>query len=165
MGSVSSIFALEAFRSNPLVAIQQDGDLSRIEDNTRLNSLISHEVMTVNEKYKSTYENSFKAFLFMGTNKPVKITDVKSGLLRRLIDVRPTGDKIPRKKYDRLVSEIDYELGGIACHCRDVYLKDPGYYDAYIPKDMLGASNDFYNYVIDNYHIFKKYDGVAENNA
>ena len=30
---------------------------------------------------------------------------------------------------------------------------------------MLGASNDFYNYVIDNYHIFKKYDGVAENNA
>ena len=22
------------------------------------------------------------------------------------------------------------KLGGIACHCRDVYLKDPGYYDA-----------------------------------
>ena len=31
-------FALEAFKSNPMVAIQHDGDLSRIEDNTRLNS-------------------------------------------------------------------------------------------------------------------------------
>lgn len=165
LGSVSSVFALEAFKSNPLVAIQQDGDLSRIEDNTRLNSLVSHELMTVNEKYKSTYENSFKAFLFMGTNKPVKITDAKSGLLRRLIDVHPTGDKIPRKKYDRLVSEIDYELGGIACHCRDVYLKNPGYYDSYIPKDMLGASNDFYNYVLDNYLIFKKYDSTGESTA
>ena len=50
LGSSSDAFALEAFKSNPLVAIQHDGDLSKIEDNTRLNSLISHEIMTVNEK-------------------------------------------------------------------------------------------------------------------
>ena len=30
----------------------------------------------------------------MGTNKPVKITDGKSGLIRRLIDVSPTGEKL-----------------------------------------------------------------------
>ena len=95
LGSSSNSFALEAFKSNPLVAIQHDGDLSRIEDNTRLNSLVSHELMTVNEKFKSTYTNRFNAFLFMGTNKPVKITDSKSGLLRRLIDVEPSGKKIP----------------------------------------------------------------------
>lgn len=89
LGSTSNSFALEAFKSNPLVAIQHDGDLSRIEDNTRLNSLVSHELMTVNEKFKSTYSNRFKCFLFMGTNKPVKITDAKSGLIRRLIDVSP----------------------------------------------------------------------------
>ncbi len=70
LGSSSNSFALEAFKSNPLVAIQHDGDLSRIEDNTRLNSLVSHELMTVNEKFKSTYSNRFKCFLFMGTNKP-----------------------------------------------------------------------------------------------
>lgn len=87
LGSASSSFALEAFKTNPLVAIQHDGDLSRIEDNTRLNSLVSHELMTVNEKFKSTYPMRFKSFLFMGTNKPVKITDGKSGLLRRLIDI------------------------------------------------------------------------------
>lgn len=55
LGSSSNAFALEAFKTNPLVAIQHDGDLSRIEDNTRLNSLVSHELMTVNEKFKSTY--------------------------------------------------------------------------------------------------------------
>ena len=44
LGSASNSFALEAFKSNPLVAIQHDGDLSRIEDNTRLNSLVSHEL-------------------------------------------------------------------------------------------------------------------------
>ena len=81
LGSSSNSFALEAFKSNPLVAIQHDGDLSRIEDNTRLNSLVSHELMTVNEKFKSTYANRFKCFLFMGTNKPVRITDGKSGLI------------------------------------------------------------------------------------
>ena len=75
LGSSNNAFALEAFKSNPLVAIQHDGDLSRIEDNTRLNSLVSHELMTVNEKFKSTYQNNFQCFLFMGTNKPVKITD------------------------------------------------------------------------------------------
>ena len=69
LGSSSNAFALEAFRSNPLVAIQHDGDLSRIEDNTRINSLVSHEMMTVNEKFRSAYSNRFKAFLIMGTNK------------------------------------------------------------------------------------------------
>ena len=59
LGSSSNAFALEAFKDNPLVAIQHDGDLSKIEDNTRLNSLVSHERMTVNVKFKSTYSNSF----------------------------------------------------------------------------------------------------------
>lgn len=72
LGSSSNSFALEAFKANPLVAIQHDGDLSKIEDNTRLNSLVSHELMTVNEKFKSAYSSRFNAFLFMGTNKVVK---------------------------------------------------------------------------------------------
>ena len=87
LGSANNSFALEAFKTNPLIAIQHDGDLSRIEDNTRLNSLVSHELMTVNEKFKSAYANRFKAFLFMGTNKPVKISDARAGILRLLIDV------------------------------------------------------------------------------
>lgn len=161
LGSSNSQFALEAFKSNPLVAIQHDGDLSKIEDNTRLNSLVSHELMTVNEKFKSAYANRFKAFLFMGTNKPVKITDAKSGLIRRLIDVSPTGDKLSVKEYKAAIKQVAFELGPIAYHCKEVYLADPGYYDNYIPITMLGASNDFYNFVMDSYPIFKKEDSTT----
>lgn len=161
LGSSSNSFALEAFKSNPLVAIQHDGDLSRIEDNTRLNSLVSHELMTVNEKFKSTYANRFKCFLFMGTNKPVKITDAKSGLIRRLIDVSPSGDKLSPKEYKTVIKQIEFELGAIAYHCQNVYLANPGRYDDYIPVAMLGASNDFYNFIIDSYPVFKKEDGTT----
>lgn len=165
LGTSSNSFALEAFKTNPLVAIQHDGDLSRIEDNTRLNSLVSHELMTVNEKFKSTYSNRFKAFLFMGTNKPVKITDGRSGLIRRLIDVSPTGKKVPAREYKELVKKIDFELGAIAQHCLDIYKSDPGYYDAYIPSAMMGASNDFYNFVEDSFYIFKRDDEVTLQSA
>ena len=64
LASRNNAFALEQFRSNPLVAIQHDGDLSKIEDNTRINSLVSHEMMIVNEKFKSAYSSQFKSFLF-----------------------------------------------------------------------------------------------------
>lgn len=161
LGSSSNAFALEAFKSNPLIAIQHDGDLSHIEDNTRLNSLVSHETMMVNEKFRSAYANQFKCFLFLGTNKPVKITDAKSGLIRRLIDVNPSGEKIPAKKYLDLVGKVDFELGGIACHCKEVYEKNKHLYDDYIPTRMMGASNDFYNFMLDSYYIFKKENGVS----
>ena len=160
LGSSSNSFALESFKSNPLVAIQHDGDLSRIEDNTRLNSLVSHELMTVNEKFKAAYSNRFNAFLYMGTNKPVKITDAKSGLIRRLIDVTPSGNKLSKRDYDDTIKRIDFELGAIAKYCEDVYRKDPGAYDDYVPVSMLGASNDFYNFVLDSYFTFKEQEDV-----
>lgn len=158
LGSSNNSFALEAFKTNPLVAIQHDGDLSRIEDNTRLNSLVSHELMTVNEKFKSAYSNRFNAFLFMGTNKPVKITDGKSGLIRRLIDVSPSGNKLNPREYKEAMDQVAFELGGIAYHCKEVYLENPGAFDNYTPIAMLGASNDFYNFVVDSFRVFKKDD-------
>ena len=161
LGSSNNSFALESFKNNPLVAIQHDGDLSKIEDNTRLNSLVSHELMTVNEKFKSAYASSFKAFLFMGTNKPVKITDAKSGLIRRLIDVVPSGDKLSYDEYTHIMSNIKFELSGIAYHCKEVFEADPNYYDGYIPVNMLGASNDFYNFILDSFHVFSNDDGTT----
>lgn len=161
IGNSNAQFALESLKDNPLVGIQHDGDLSRIEDNTRLNSLVSHEVMTVNEKFKATYGYRFNTFLLMGTNKPVKITDAKSGIIRRLIDVSPTGNKLSSREYKKAYSSTKYELGGIACHCLDVYKEAPDFYDDYIPFRMLGASNDFYNFVLDNAHQFRKNDGTT----
>jgi hypothetical protein len=161
LGSNNNAFALEAFKTNPLVAIQHDGDLSRIEDNTRLNSLVSHETMPINEKFKGLYNAHFICFLFMGTNRPVKITDGKSGLLRRLIDVSPSGRKLGVREYKKAVKQVEFELGAIAHHCREVYLDDPGAYDSYVPIGMMGASNDFYNFILDSYHVFKREDGTT----
>ena len=140
LGSASNAFSLEAFKANPLIAIQHEGNLSKIEDNTRLNSLVSHETMMVNEKFRSAYANQFKSFLILATNKPVKITDAKSGLIRRLIDVVPTGEKVPQKRYSELYAKTDFELGGIAWHCKEVYEANKHLYDDYIPTRMLGAS-------------------------
>lgn len=161
LGSASNAFSLEAFKANPLIAIQHEGNLSKIEDNTRLNSLVSHETMMVNEKFRSAYANQFKSFLILATNKPVKITDAKSGLIRRLIDVVPTGEKVPQKRYSELYAKTDFELGGIAWHCKEVYEANKHLYDDYIPTRMLGASNDFYNFMLDRYYIFKKEDGIS----
>lgn len=148
LGNSNRSFALEPFRDLPLVAIQHDGDLSHIEDNTRLNSIVSHEPVLLEIKNKSAYPVKLGCFLFMGTNKPVKITDANSGLMRRLIDVVPTGDKIPRREYNELTKRVEFELGAIAQKCLDEYLDHPDEYDDYRPLRMLGASNDFYNYII-----------------
>ena len=117
--------------------------------------------MTVNEKFKTAYSNRFNAFLYMGTNKPVKITDAKSGLIRRLIDVTPSGNKLSRSEYNDTVKRVDFELGAIAYHCMEVYKKDPGAYDDYVPISMLGASNDFYNFVLDSYFVFKAEEDIS----
>ena len=161
LGQANNMFALEPFKANPLIAIQHDGDLSRIEDNTRLNSLVSHERMSVNEKFKGLYETQFKCFLFIGTNRPVKITDGKSGLLRRLIDVSPSGKKLSAGEYYRVTKQINFELGAIAYHCLQVYKENPDYYDGYVPKNMMEESNDFYNFVCDSYTVFRREDGTT----
>lgn len=161
LGSSSNSFALESLKGNPLVAIQTDGNLSRIEDNTVLNSVVSHELMTVNEKFKSAYSTRFNSFLFLGTNNPVKITDAKSGILRRLIDVTPSGNKLSGARYKYCVGAIPFELGAIANRCLKIYEEDPDIYDNYIPINMMGASNDFYNFILDSFDRFAESDGVA----
>ena len=164
--SNSSQFALEQFRSNPLVAIQHDGNLSKIEDNSRLNSLTAHEPLIVNEKYKSQYEARFSAFIFMGTNKPVMITDAKSGIIRRLIDVRPTGKTLEFGTYIRATNGVRFELGAIASHCIEKY-EELGIdaYNKYRPTEMFGATNDFYNFVYDHYDEFINEDYITLKHA
>ena len=156
-------FATSAFKSNPLVAIQHDGDLSRIADNTKLNSIVSHEKMTVNEKYKAPFEARSNAFLFMGTNVPVKISDAKSGLLRRLIDVVPSGRTIEHDTYHRLLDQaMVFELGAIAQHCLDRYLQmGKNYYSNYRPTSMMAQTDVFYNFVESQFEMFKEDDGVT----
>lgn len=162
LGMSSGAFATEVFKNNPLVAIQHDGDLSRIEDNTRLNSIISHEEMTMNEKYKPSYTSRVNAFLFMGTNQPVKISDAKSGIIRRLIDVHPTGVKIPSAHYNALIQQVEFELGAIAQHCLDVYRKmGKNYYSSYRPLEMMLQTDVFFNFIEAHYDVFKEQNSTS----
>lgn len=162
LGSNNNAFATEVFKKNPLVAVQHDGDLSKIEDNTKLNSIISHEEMTMNEKYKPSYTSRINAFLFMGTNQPVKISDAKSGIIRRLIDVHPTGNTLTPRHYHALMARIDFELGAIAQHCLETYREmGKNYYNGYQPLEMMFQTDIFFNFIEANFDIFKSENGTS----
>lgn len=162
LGSGQGSFATEAFKDNPLVAIEHDADLSRIDTNTRLNSIISHEEMLINEKYKASYPIRLDTMLFLGSNQAVKISDAKSGLIRRLIDIHPTGMTISKKKYDALIGQIGFELGAIAHHCLQVYSSmGPNHYNGYRPVAMMFQTDVFYNFVEAYFLEFKKRESVT----
>lgn len=161
LGMSSRQFATSAFSEDPLVAIQHDGDLSRIEDNTRLNSIVSHEKMLMDEKFKKPYQSRVLATLFVGTNSPVKITDSKSGLLRRLIDISPTGNILPSARYHQLMSDVEFELGAIANKCLNLFNElGEHYYDDYRPDTMMYLSNKVYQFIMDEYDYLIKNDPI-----
>lgn len=158
----NNAFSTEVFKNNPLVAIQHDGDLSRIEDNTKINSIVSHEEMVINEKFKASYMARMNCFLIMATNRPVKITDAKSGIIRRLIDVKPSGKKLPTKRYFDLLGRVPFQLGAIAAHCLEVYqAMGANYYSDYRPFEMMYETDVFYNFVEANYDEFSRADEIG----
>lgn len=166
MGSKNNDFALDSFKNDPLVAIDPEAKLSKIEDNTMLNSVVSHDFIEVNPKYGKKYSSKFECFLLLATNEPVKITDAKSGLLRRLIDINPSGKKVPFKKYLKLKSQVEYELSGIAWHCLNVYRSlGENYYGNYVPRQMMALTNDFYDFMDSNFDDFSKRDCITETEA
>ena len=160
-------FAMEPFSANPMVAIDEDGDLSRIEDATRINSIVSHERMLMNEKGKPQYPYIPHCMLFMATNEPVKIKDAESGIIRRLIDVEPTGTLIEERRYDILMERIGFELGGIAEHCLKRYKALGGKYayNRYKPKGMMYRTDIFLNFIEDKYEELQAESGITLSNA
>lgn len=159
-------FALEAFKNNPLIAFDGDGDLSKITDNTKFNGMVSHEPVQINEKNKPMYTAAFDTFLVIGSNSPIRFTDSRSGLIRRVLDVHPTGELISPRKYQSLMTQVKFELGAIASHCRDVYLSmGRDYYSGYRPIEMMLRTDTFFNFIEDNYDIFKEQDSVTLNQA
>lgn len=157
MGRADSQFSLEPFRYNPLVAVDQDGDLSRIEVNKNLNSIVSHDKVLINAKGKNLYEIVPRACCFVGSNEPVKINNRKSGLFRRLVDIQPSGELIPEVEYHRLMAAVKFELGAIANYCMNVFNElGPEYLSSYRSTDMMYRTNDIFNFVQDNRLILMK---------
>lgn len=151
LGKADAQFSMEPFARNPLVAIDQDGDLSRLELNKNLNSIVSHDKVLINMKGKNLYEIVPRATCIIGTNEPVKISNRKSGLFRRLVDIQPTGNLIDEERYHALMAQVMLELGGIASQCLSVYNEHgPTYLSSYRSTDMMYRTNDIFNFVQDN---------------
>lgn len=159
-------FALAGFKHNPLVAIQHDGDLSHIEDNSKLNSIVSHELLSINEKYRSEFYARAYAFLYLGTNEPVRITGSKSGIIRRLIDIHPSGSLIPNKHYHVLLNQIEFELGAIAQQCLGVYYTlGKNHYSSYRPTTMMYETDVMFNFIEHIYDLLYTKDGITLDKA
>ena len=166
MGDRTNAFSMAPFEAFPLVAIDHDTDLSRITDNSKLNSVIAHEDIVINQKYKIAYAARSNAMLFMATNSPVSITDQNSGLIRRLIDVEPTGELFSPSHYEALMQRIKFEHGAIASHCLEVYkTMGTNFYREYTPTKMMFRTNVFYNFVEANYDVFRAQDSATLDQA
>ena len=156
-------FGTDFLTTDPLIAFDDDADLSRIEDNTTLNVIISHEAIRVNGKFQRTFTAYPNCFLICGTNETVALSP-NSGLNRRLIDIRQTGEKLMPDEYDECISHLEFEKSGIANHCLEVYKKrGKNYYNHYQPEDMLTMTSPMHNFVKDNYLELK--DGITLANA
>lgn len=157
MGRADAQFSLEPFKFNPLVGVDQDADLSRIELNKNLNSIVSHDKVLINSKGKSIYEIIPRTTLFLGTNEPIKITNRKSGLFRRVVDIQPTGELFDEDEYHLLMDQVRYELGAIATHCVNVFNQyGPTYLSSYRSHDMMYRTNDIFNFVQDSRLVLEK---------
>lgn len=146
----SKQFSTATFKDNPLVAIQDDGSLSKI-DSPVINEIVSHTDVIINEKGKQQYSIKSNTIMFLATNDTVDIHDTKLGITRRLLDVYPSGEKLPIEEYDDLKDKLEFEIPGIAYKCLQVY-KNLGknYYSSYVPFKMIRKTNYIHNFLFDN---------------
>ena len=79
-------FCYETIADNPLVAFQDEANLSQLQNNTGLNAIVAHEYVIVNTKNKKQYPQKFQTLIFIASNNDVNITDSRSGIIRRLVD-------------------------------------------------------------------------------
>lgn len=148
---------------DPVLAFDDDADLSRIESNATLNLIASHEAVRVNDKFARTFTAYPNCILVCGTNDPVQLSP-NSGMNRRLIDIRQTGERLSPDDYDDCIEHLVFEQSGIAFRCLQVYKTlGKNHYNRYQPEDMLAMTSPFHNYVKDNYYALK--DGITLSNA
>lgn len=152
LGNESKQFAASAFAKNPLFAIDADAKLFNISATNRMNQIISHDNTLINEKFKAPYSMRVTTMLFMASNDNLDIKSSRSGLMRRIILIYPSGHTLPRAEYDRLRQQITFEYGAIAYHCLEVFnTLGESYYDDLRDKRLLDGSNETYKFLKEIY--------------
>lgn len=148
-------FATDFLEKDPVLVYDDDAEMNMITSKTTLNKIISHEAIRVNAKFEKAFVTRPHCLMIVGSNEPVQMSP-NSGMNRRLIDVRPTGNRLLPEEYDECISNLQYEKSGIAWRCLQVYKKHgPHYYDHYIAEDMLSRTSPFQNFVLENYLALK----------
>lgn len=156
-------FKTDFLENDSVLAYDDDAEMNMISSKTVLNKIISHESIRVNAKFKSPFYVEPNCLLIVGSNEPVQLSP-NSGMNRRLIDIRPTGNKLAAVEYDDCIEHLPFERSGIAWKCLQTYKRlGRHYYDHYIAEDMLSRTSPFQNFVSENYLLLK--DGISLANA
>ncbi|WP_130837542.1 DUF5906 domain-containing protein [Lachnoclostridium sp. Marseille-P6806] len=152
-------FGTDFLSKDAVLCYDDDAEMNIITSKTTLNKIISHESIRVNAKFERPFNTKPNCLLIVGSNEPVQMSP-NSGMNRRLIDVRPTGNKLSAVEYDDSIGHLPFEKSGIAWKCLQVYKKlGRHYYDHYIAEDMLSRTSPFQNFVEENYILLK--DGIS----
>ena len=152
-------FGTDFLENDSVLVYDDDAEMGVITCRSTLNKIISHEPIRVNAKFKRPFVTRPNCIMFVGTNDPIQLSP-NSGMKRRLIDIRPTGNIIPHETYDECMEHIQFEKSGIAWRCLQVYKKlGKGYYDHYVAEDMLARTSPFHNFVIEN--VMELKDGIS----
>lgn len=156
-------FATSGLEEKP-VLIDDDADASKVFNDTNLLKLTAHETVIVNNKYQSTYPINFQGMLIAASNKTIKIRDVDAGLVRRVIEVRPTSDRWSPSEYRQLMNGISFEIPAIAYECIE-FVNEVGvdYYYDYVPLDMMEETDIVFQFMRSN--IIDMGDQVTLNRA
>lgn len=156
-------FKTDFLENDSVLAFDGDAEMDMISSKTVLNKIISHESIRVNAKFKAPFFIEPNCLLIVGSNAPVQLSP-NSGMNRRLIDIRPTGNRLGSTEYDDCIEHLPFERSGIAWRCLQTYKKlGRHYYDHYIAEDMLSRTSPFQNFVSENYLQLK--DGISLANA
>ena len=152
-------FGTSFLAEDGVFVFDDDAEMNMITVKSTLNKIVSHEPIKVNGKFERQFNTVPNCLLVVGSNEPVQMSP-NSGMNRRLIDVRPTGNKLSADEYDECIEHLQFEKSGIAARCLAVYRKHgKNYYDHYIAEDMLNRTSPFQNFVQENYLQLK--DGIS----
>ncbi len=145
--SGNGAFATGQVQEVPLL-IDDDCNLSDIQNDINLLKLTAHEPLMVNKKYQTPYEVIFNGLLITASNQRYKVRNVDSGITRRAIVVEPTNFTFDGETYLDLMKKIDYEIPAIAQEAIDIFNQlGPHYYDDYVDRTMIEASDYIFEFV------------------
>lgn len=158
-----SEFATGDIKEVPLL-VDTDTDISRTTSDKNLLKLTSHEPVLVRKLYKEAYPVTFNGLLVTASNERYDARNSDSGIIRRALVARPTGNTVPLHTYRRLMDCIKYEIPYIVKKCIDFFNSvDESFYANEKDEEMIRWNDKFYDCVMENIHIFEK--GVTLNQA